>query len=82
MAVSKPETNHGIYNIGSNDNLSLIEAARMVADKYDVSVESVEWPKQAEKIESGDTIFDDSRLLESTNYEYQYSLYDWISELE
>ena len=68
-----------IYNIGSDDNLSLLEVATLVANKYNVKVEFVDWPEAALKIESGDTIFDGSKLNRDINYKSQESLKEWIS---
>ena len=50
-----------VYNIGGED-LSLKEMADMVAERYGVKVLSVAWPEIALKIESGDTVFDSSKL--------------------
>ena len=50
-----------VYNIGGED-LSLRELAEMVAGRFGVGVTSIEWPEAALKIESGDTVFDSSKL--------------------
>lgn len=50
-----------VYNVGGED-LSLREMAEMVAGRYGVEVLSVPWPEVALKIESGDTVFDSSKL--------------------
>ena len=70
-----------VYNIGSNDNLSLLDVATLVAKKYNVEVEFIEWPEAALKIESGDTIFDGSKLKETINYNSNVLLEDWISSI-
>ena len=51
----------GIYNMGGL-NMSLEEAAKLIADKYGVNIESAPWPATALKLESGSTVFDGSRL--------------------
>jgi len=70
-----------VYNIGSNDSLSLLEVANLVAQKYDVDVESVSWPEEALKIESGDTIFADNKLQDRLICNYEHSLNQWITEI-
>ncbi|MCB9334551.1 MAG: NAD(P)-dependent oxidoreductase [Flavobacteriales bacterium] len=70
-----------IFNIGSNDNLSLLEAAKLFSEKYQVNIDFVDWPKEALKIESGDTLFDDEKIITLTNYQYQHSLNEWIKTL-
>lgn len=68
------------YNVGSNDNLSLLEVANLFAEKYSVKIEFNEWPEAALKVESGDTIFDDNKLLSTTNYQYKHSINEWVKK--
>ncbi len=74
-------TKNEIYNIGSNDNLSLLEVATLVAKKYQVEVEFVNWPEAALKIESGDTIFDGTKLNKTISHSSQESLKEWVSSI-
>ncbi len=71
-----------IYNIGSNDSLSLLEVATLVAKKYNVNVEFIEWPGAALKIESGDTIFDGTKLDQLIAIKSRESLDDWVRNLK
>ncbi len=80
-SIKLDATINDVYNIGSNDALSLLEVANLVALKYTVDVEFIDWPEEALKIESGDTIFDDEKLRKKTNYKYKHSLKKWISEI-
>ena len=80
-AIQLESTINTVYNIGSNDALSLLEVANLVALKYGVKVEFVDWPEEALKIESGDTIFDDEKLQTAINYNYKHSLGQWITEI-
>lgn len=64
-SFSLPETVNNVFNIGGL-NLSLDEVARKVADHFSVNVAYVDWPNNALKIESGDTMFDSSRIDELT----------------
>lgn len=62
-AIEKEESNRNIYNIGG-ENLSLKEAAEIVSEKYkNIGLAHVNWPELALKIESGDTIFNDEKLV-------------------
>lgn len=80
--VKNPGSVNEVYNIGGNDNLSLLEIAKVIAQKYGVSVEFTPWPDAALKIESGDTIFDDRKLQTLTDFNYTYDLKSWISDLD
>lgn len=51
-----------IFNIGGEE-YSLKNIAQLIADKYEVSVEFVQWPEDNKLIESGDTVFDSSKLF-------------------
>ena len=50
-----------VYNIGGED-MSLWEVAKLIAKKYGVQINCVEYPDLAMKIETGDTVFDASKL--------------------
>lgn len=52
----------GAYNIGG-EALSLHRAALMIAEKFGVPVCPAEWDPIALRLESGDTVFDDARLV-------------------
>lgn len=68
-----------IYNIGSNDNLSLRQVAELIASKYNVGLDFVEWPQTALQIESGDTVFSDKKIRKEFKIDYQYSINDYFS---
>jgi UDP-glucose 4-epimerase len=81
-SIDLESTKNEIFNIGSNDSLSLLEVAKLVALKYGVSVDYIQWPKEALKIESGDTIFNDEKLQNILNHQYQHSIEDWIKSIK
>ena len=66
-----------VYNIGGED-YSLKEMAELIAKKYNVGVDFVEWPEVALKIESGDTVFDDCKLKRVLNYQLKKTFIQWI----
>lgn len=55
------KTNNSVYNIGGED-YSLFEVAEFVANTFSGSVELVDWPQKDLLIESGSTVFDDSKI--------------------
>lgn len=77
--VKLEKTKNEIYNIGG-ENLSLLEAAKLVAKKYGVQVKFANWPDLALKLESDDTVFDDTKLLSVSEFQYQHSLESWLFE--
>jgi UDP-glucose 4-epimerase len=74
-------TNNQVFNIGSNDNRSLLEIANAIANIYKVKVKFIPFPSPDLAIESGDTIFDDTRFLQATNYVYKNLFSQWISNI-
>lgn len=52
-----------VYNIGGKD-MSLREIAGIIAQKYNVNIDYIDYPSEQFKIESGDTVFNDSKLQE------------------
>lgn len=69
-----------IVNIGGED-LSLLKVAEQVADKYGVSVQFVGWPEMALKLESGSTVFCDSKLQSLVPCRYEFSIKSWLEGL-
>lgn len=50
-----------VFNVGGED-YSLKEMAELIARKYGVGIDYIPWPEITLKIESGDTVFDDTKL--------------------
>ena len=76
-AGENPAVLNDVYNIGGED-YSLREMAELIAKAYGVGVTYVPYPEVAAKIESGDTVFDGSKL-EALLGGYEYSAFeDWI----
>lgn len=66
-----------VFNIGG-ENYSLKEMAELIAKKYCVGIDYVDWPEIALKIESGDTVFESSKLDEIVGIHYNMKFSDWI----
>lgn len=75
------KSNGKTINIGSPDNLSLCQAATLVAEKYGVGISYSDWPEKALKVESGDTVFDDKVLQKIYPYQYRFLLASWLDQL-
>jgi len=82
QSINSESTKNKVYNIGSNDNHSLLEVANMIASKNSIEVTLVEWPDEALKVESGDTIFDDVNLKQDVSFEYHFSLKEWLENMK
>lgn len=65
-----------VYNIGGED-YSLREMADLIAKRYGVEIEYIPYPSVAEKIESGDTVFDDSKLRSRIDISYKMCFSEW-----
>ena len=59
--AEKSDATNSIYNIGG-ETFSLQEIAKKIAKIYNSKIECIEWPNEALKIESGDTIFDSKKI--------------------
>jgi len=80
-SIDQAQTINETFNIGSNDNTDLLNIAQQVAQKYKVKVEFIDWPEVAKRLESGDTMFDGSKLQNILNYNYKHQISDWIDSL-
>jgi len=79
-AIQTDKTKNEIFNLGG-ENLSLLEVAKLVAKKYGVGIQFTEWPSMALKLESDDTVFDDSKLRGIIDTQYSYSIAGWVDSL-
>ncbi len=66
-----------VYNIGG-ENYSLVEMAQLIAARFGIGVEFVPWPDAALKVESGDTVFDDTKLQRIIEVKREHSFEQWI----
>lgn len=73
-------SNGEVYNIGG-ETYSLLDVAAMVANKFNVGVECVEWPPLALAQESGDTIFNSNKIEAICGHKYS-SLISWINKIK
>lgn len=71
---------NGVYNVGGTD-LSLFEAAGMIAAQNNARVESVPWPESALLIESGSTKFDSSALQKDFGWRARHAFADHVREM-
>lgn len=78
QAIQSDETLNEVYNIGG-ENLSLLEAAGLIADQYHVGIQFSEWPEMAQRLESGSTVFDDAKLQAIIPYRYRHTLKAWLT---
>lgn len=78
VAIS-PDCKNDIYNIGGED-YSLLEMAKLIGQAYSVEICFIPWPEVALKIESGDTVFDSTKLESKINYRNQMTFAEWCKE--
>ncbi len=69
------------YNIGGLDNSSLLDLAQMFCKRFEGNIKFEDWSDENIKTESGDTIFNDSKLKTDFGVVYKNTLQNWISSL-
>ena len=74
------KTNDQIFNIGG-ETFSLNQVALMIAQKYGVQVAYKDWSTLDLAIESGDTIFDSTKLDALLQNPRRYHFQDWLNTL-
>lgn len=70
----------GIFNVGGQD-MSLLDAAKIIAEKKQVAISFVPWPPAALALESGSTVFDSGWLERMTGWRVTKSLLDFAEEI-
>lgn len=78
-AALRPEARNHTYNLGG-DALSLRELAEAIAAKTGVGVNYVPWPERDRLIESGDTVFDSSKLDALLGDANRWRFGAWLSQ--
>jgi len=68
----------GVFNIGGS-NLSLFEAAQIVAKRKGAEVKLLPWPKIDQALETGSTYFSAERLAQAIGFTH-YRLFEHITE--
>jgi UDP-glucose 4-epimerase len=68
------------FNVPGED-LSLFEAATLIAERLGVAVESAQWPAFDLRIESGSTVFDGALLLSILETEPAHRMFDWVRDI-
>ena len=58
--------------------MSIRKIAQRVAALFGAEVETVAWPEMAKRMESGDTVFDSSKLESILPYTYRHRFDDWL----
>jgi UDP-glucose 4-epimerase len=76
-----PDSSHQIYNI-AGEEFSLREAAQIIAEKFGVTVDYIPWPEEDLKMESGDTVFDGTKIRSVIPDTVTISFRDWVNSLD
>lgn len=79
-AASHPEARDRAFNVGGED-LSLREVAELICADRGARLELAPWPPRDALVESGDTVFDSSRLEAILGHGPRRSLRGWLQEL-
>lgn len=79
LVSGMPESSGRVFNI-DGETYSLKEVATLIARKYNVPLQFVPWPEKALKLESGDTIFDGTRIRSLLPQTITSSLQKWIQD--
>lgn len=75
--VHRPTTNAQTYNVAGEPG-SLRQVAGWIAERFGASVRQAPWPERELAIESGDTVFDDSKIRPHLSAPLRFTLRQWI----
>ena len=78
--VQKKESINQVYNI-NGETYSLKQVADAIAKKYNTETNSIPWPVQDEKLESGDTIFDAGKITHLLQMPLQNNFSEWLKTI-
>ncbi len=72
-------TDNDVFNIGGPDQLAIVDVATKIAGKYGVGVDFRDWTPLDRITESGDTMFDSSKLNAIVPPDYEHTFDEWIN---
>ncbi len=78
--VINSEARNEIFNIGG-ETFSLNEVAEKIGTKFESEVKYKDYPKELLILESGDTIFDSTKIGKIYNLTDSYKIDDWLNNL-
>jgi UDP-glucose 4-epimerase len=71
---------NGVFNIPGED-LSLLQAAQLIAAQLHADIELAPWPVFDQRIESGSTVFDGAKLLARLPMAASRAIADWVQSI-
>jgi UDP-glucose 4-epimerase len=78
--ATNPQARNEVFNV-AGQSLSLRQAADAIARKFDATVSHAPWPALDLAIESGDTVFDDSKIRRLISRPLSITFEQWIQSL-
>jgi len=75
-----PNSRGEIFNTGG-DNCSLKEVATVIANSFGVTISYVPFPDMDSRIESGDTIFDSTKMDSLIHFQREHNIYSWLKAI-
>lgn len=78
--IQSPGSLNQTFNIGG-ETFSLKQIASQIAYKFQTEVKLTPWPNEAFKLETGDTIFDGTKLDKINNVHYKNRFKHWLHQL-
>ena len=80
LGSARKDFENDIFNV-PGDDLSLLEAAELIASRLGASVEMVAWPEFDFRIESGSTVFDAAKLSVRLPTFRHRAMCEWVSSI-
>jgi UDP-glucose 4-epimerase len=78
--ATRSDSSGECYNV-DGETFSLREVAELIAARYGVAIEYAEWPESDLRLESGDTIFDASKIRGLLQPTLEHTLAGWVEGL-
>ncbi|NQZ56070.1 MAG: NAD(P)-dependent oxidoreductase [Lentisphaeraceae bacterium] len=68
------------FNVGGPDSMSLESIVKHISSHYGSAYEHCEWPQIEGNSESGDTVFDSSKILNMLDYKFKNRFLVWLEK--
>jgi len=81
ISCINPISVNKIYNI-AGESYSLVAIAKLISTKYNAILDFIPWPDKELRIESGNTVFDSSKLLGEFQLSLKRTFSEWLRQVK
>lgn len=80
--IHKCKIKNQVFNLGGNEVFSIVEIAETISDYYNVNVINEKWDDNNKRVETGNLILDNSKIIKRIKYQPMMNLNKFLKRLK